>query len=157
MEHYAFDLVGLGGCFDHLHQGHKKLLSTAFRMGQHVAIALTTEALQQNKAFRSRIQAYNIRKKGLEDYISTELKRPPEDFSIIPLNDPFGPAITDPRLQAHVSSMETYRIALKINEIRIANHLNPLTIIIIPLLRNEEGQKISSSHFRRINDENNAS
>ena len=39
----AFKKIGLGGTFDHLHGGHRKLLETAAKLGNHIIIALTTE------------------------------------------------------------------------------------------------------------------
>ena len=58
---YAYDLIGLGGAFDHLHIGHKTLLETAFKLGNKVAIGLSTDALLENKSYRDLIQSYEER------------------------------------------------------------------------------------------------
>ncbi len=71
-----------------------------------------------------------------------------EDYTIIPLDDPFGPAIKVAELQAHVSSAETFQGAMMINDLRIQNGLNPLVFIIIPLVLNESGEKVSSTEIR---------
>ena len=42
-------LLGMGGTFDHLHDGHKYLLDTAFSLGQEVHIGLTTEKMFSRK------------------------------------------------------------------------------------------------------------
>jgi len=145
---FIYNLIGLGGTFDQFHLGHADLIRTAFRFGKHVAIGLTTEKLLENKILKDKIQSFTKRKKNLKQFIHNEIGVSEQFYTIIPLNDPFGPAITDKNLQAHVSSMETYKIAIKINEIRINNGLQPLVLIIIPIILNKSGNKYSSSEIR---------
>jgi pantetheine-phosphate adenylyltransferase len=145
---FVYKLVGLGGSFDHLHDGHKELLRTAFRIGKHVAIALTTSNLLKSKVCKENLEEFEVREKNLRNFIENDLKIDEDDYSIIPLNDPFGPAITNKDLEAHISSVETHAIALKINELRIKNGLNPMVLIIIPLIKNKDGKKLSSTDIR---------
>ena len=79
---YAYDLIGLGGAFDHLHIGHKTLLETAFKLGNKVAIGLSTDALLENKSYRDLIQSYEEREAGLRNFIENEWEL---DWRIIPL------------------------------------------------------------------------
>lgn len=144
-----FDLVGLGGCFDHLHVGHHRLLEMAFRLGKNVAIGLSTEELLKNKAYKDKIQSYEVRKKNLIQYIESNLGVTSEFIQIIPLNDPFGPAITNANLEAHISSVETHQGALMINDLRIKNGLKPLVLVIIPLELGIDGKKLSSTDIRK--------
>ncbi len=146
---YIYDLIGLGGTFDQFHLGHAELIRTAFKFGKNVAIGLTTEKLFENKLLKDKIQSYDQREKKLKQFIHNEIGVSEQYYSIIPLNDPFGPAITDENLQAHVSSMETYKIAIKINEIRIEKGFQPLVLIIIPIILNKSGNKYSSSEIRK--------
>ena len=146
---YPYKYVGLGGSFDHLHEGHKELLKCAFKIGEKVGIALTTNELHSGKTDQEFIESFEIRKRNLKKFIIEILRKEVHQFEIMPLNDPFGIAITDKSLQAHVSSMETYEVAFKINQIRLERGLKPLTIIIIPLVLNQKGQKISSSEIRK--------
>jgi pantetheine-phosphate adenylyltransferase len=150
-EEFPFKVVGLGGSFDHLHPGHHVLIQTAFKLGKHVAIGLSTENLLNGKQFRDKIQPYKVREDNLRKYIESTLHVPKQNYTIIPLDDPFGPAITNPDLDAHVSSQETYLGSLKINELRIKNGLNPLTIVIIPLVLDSKGEKFSSTTIRAKN------
>ena len=146
---YIYDLIGLGGTFDQFHLGHAELIKTAFRFSKCVAIGLTTEKLLGNKILKEKIQSYVQREYNLKHFIHNEIGASEHNYLINPLNDPFGPAITDKNLQAHVSSMETYKIAIKINEIRIKNGLQPLVLIIIPIILNKFGNKYSSSELRK--------
>ncbi|MHA1474434.1 MAG: pantetheine-phosphate adenylyltransferase [Promethearchaeota archaeon] len=146
---FIYDLIGLGGTFDQFHLGHAELIKTAFKYGKHVAIGLTTEKLLDKKILKDKIQSYAQREENLKHFIHKEIGVLDQYYSIIPLNDPFGPAITNENLQAHVSSMETYKIAIKINEIRIENGLQPLVLIIIPIILNKSGNKFSSSEIRK--------
>ncbi len=143
-----FNFAGLGGTFDHLHEGHKMLLRTAFKIANHVAIAVCTDKLLQNKRDKHLIESYEKRVKNIEDFLQKELDIPKNSYEIIPLDDPFGPAITSNDLEVHVSSEETIENAKKINQIRIQKGLKPLYLLMIPLLLDEHGKKISSSEIR---------
>ncbi|MHA1775700.1 MAG: pantetheine-phosphate adenylyltransferase [Promethearchaeota archaeon] len=146
---YPYTHVGLGGSFDHLHKGHKFLLKTAFKLGKFVHIALTMEKLLKKKQYLQYFEPYSVRFEHLCAYIEQELNIEPERYSIIPLEDPYGPAITSSDLEVHISSLETYSVALKINEIRLEKGLNPLILVIIPILYNYLGEKISSTQIRK--------
>ncbi|WP_457559203.1 pantetheine-phosphate adenylyltransferase [Candidatus Harpocratesius sp.] len=148
MKEFPYNHIGLGGSFDHLHEGHKYLLKTAFKLGKMVHIALTTEELISSKRFKDQFESYSARSTHLKAFITQELGVSKKRFSIIPLQDPLGPAITFKELEVHVSSMETYSTAIKINEIRIKNGLTPLILVIIPLIRTSSGKKISSTRIR---------
>ena len=143
-----FELVGLGGTFDHLHDGHKLLLKTAAKLGDHVAIALATEELLKNKKYRNKLESYAIRESNLRTYLENELNMPNNSYTIIPLNEPFGIAITEPKLEVHVSSLETHQVSIKINEERIKNGLPPMILVIIPIVNDSEGNKLSSTEIR---------
>ncbi|MGQ4875102.1 MAG: phosphopantetheine adenylyltransferase [Promethearchaeia archaeon] len=139
-------LVGLGGTFDHLHEGHKFLIKTALNISKKVVIGLATESLLKNKKYRNKIENYNIRKQNLEKFISefTDLNR----VEIIKLDDPLGPPAFDPKYEGLVVSSETYQGALKINEIRESKGLKPLIIIVIPMIKDKDNRKISSTSIR---------
>jgi pantetheine-phosphate adenylyltransferase len=143
-----FNLAGLGGTFDHLHEGHKMLLSAAFKIAKHVAIAICTDKLLQNKKDKDLIESYEVRVKNVENFLINELKISKNSYEIIPLDDPFGPAISSTDLEVHVSSEETIENSKKINQIRIQKGLKPLYLLMIPLVLDEHGRKVSSSDIR---------
>lgn len=149
MEDAPYNLCGLGGTFDHLHEGHKLLIKTAFKMGKRVAIAITTDEMLSEKEYEALIQSYDERKSNVLSYIAELHPGYVKKCDLIPLHDPFGPAITDPGLEVHVSSEESYKMAMKINEIREKNGLKKMILVIIPAVMNKSGQKISSTDIRR--------
>lgn len=73
---------------------------------------------------------------------------------VVPISDPFGPAIEDENIQLIVVSEETKRGAIKINEIRKEKNFPPLLIHVIPIFdettreSDHEEEKISSSSKR---------
>jgi len=136
----------MGGTFDHLHEGHKSLIKTALSISNNIVIGLTTEKLLKNKKAASKLENYETRKRNLEDFIKTiaDITR----VQIIELNDIYGPPINEPDYDGIVVSQETYKIAVKINEIRENKGFKPLIVIVIPIIKDENNQKISSTSIR---------
>jgi phosphopantetheine adenylyltransferase/dephospho-CoA kinase len=73
---------------------------------------------------------------------------------VVPIRDPFGPAIEDPSLEAIVVSEETLRGGQKVNEVREQKGMKALDIEMVPLVgesskqSNLEEDKVSSSTLR---------
>jgi pantetheine-phosphate adenylyltransferase len=145
----SFNICGLGGTFDHLHDGHKLLLRTAFKLGKKVVIGLATDSLLSEKKFKDKIEPYEIRKENILHYVGSINSEFRNNCIIIPLSDPFGPAITDPSIEIHVSSEESYKNAMKINEMRQQKGLNKMILVIVPSVLNINGTKISSTDIRK--------
>lgn len=140
--------VCLGGTFDHLHEGHKHLLRTASKLGQKILIGLTTEELLKSKKHREQMQSYKERERGLIQFLERTLKLSRAEYQIVPLEDPFGPAISESTLDSMICSSETYRGCLRINQLRARKGLRPLVITLIPLTLNKAGTKLSSTDIR---------
>ncbi|MHA1266447.1 MAG: phosphopantetheine adenylyltransferase [Candidatus Helarchaeota archaeon] len=140
-------LVGVAGTFGPLHKGHTILLKKAFEVGEYVLIALTTEQMLHRKELSAKIPSYEHRKRNLERFLEQEGYR--GRYEIIPLNDPFGVAITLKEQEGIVTSEETRDGAEKINQIRKQRGLKPLVIFTIPLVLAEDGKPISSTRIRR--------
>lgn len=148
-----YKLCGCGGTFDHLndHDGHKLLLKTCFTLSEQVAIGLVTDDFihKVKKEFDTLIESYEVRKNNILKYIKTLNPEYPDRCTIIPLNDPFGPAITDPNIEVHVSSEETYQVAIKINKLRRENGVPPMILVIVPLVLGDDGSRVSSTKIRK--------
>ncbi len=141
-----FAVAGLGGTFDHLHEGHYFLLKAAFKVAEKVIIGLTTDALLKNKAYAEYLQSYETRQKKIIEFVGTFTN--PARVSFMPLSDPFGPAITSKEMEVLVISAETLPNAEKVNQIRTERNLLPVVLVVIPIFPNREGQKLSSTEIR---------
>ncbi len=135
--------IAVGGTFDKFHSGHKKLLSTAFEMGEEVLIGLTSDNFASNKAHE--VESYSIRLKNIEKFI----KKYNVPYEIKEIFDAYGTADKDSNLDAIVVSKETEKTALKINEERFKNDFKLLDIIVIDWVLSTDGIPISSTRIRK--------
>jgi pantetheine-phosphate adenylyltransferase len=123
-------------------------LKTALSISELVEIGLTSQDLLKNKQYASKLEDYQTRKNNLERYISTisDLNR----VNIVEIKNwpDMDEYAQDPEYEGLVVSQETYENALKLNENRYKKGLNPLVLIVIPLLKNNENIKISSTSIR---------
>jgi pantetheine-phosphate adenylyltransferase len=136
----------MGGTFDHLHDGHKFLIKTALLLSKKIVIGLTTEDLLNKKKNAAKIENYKTREQNLVAFIDSigHLNR----VEIIPLNDLYGPPIHEPEYEGIITSQETYKNALKINEIRESKSFTPLIIIVIPMIKDRNKNILSSTAIR---------
>ncbi|RAP47575.1 MAG: phosphopantetheine adenylyltransferase [Methanosphaera sp. rholeuAM6] len=135
--------IAVGGTFDKFHSGHKKLLSTAFEMGEEVLIGITSDRFVSKK--NHDIEPFSFRCKRVREYV---LKFE-TNFNIIEIFDSCGTADVDSLLDAIVVSHETEKSAEYINEIRFKNGLNLLDIIVIDWILAADGNPISSTRIRK--------
>ncbi|MCP4760228.1 MAG: pantetheine-phosphate adenylyltransferase, partial [archaeon] len=134
--------------FDHLHNGHKLLIETAFKLGKKVVIGLATDNLLKEKEYKNEMQTYEVRKQKIISFVEDLNPDFSDSCEIIPLNDPFGPAITE-EIDIHVSSEETIQVAIKINKIREQKGLKKMILVAIPIIYDKKGEKISSTSIRK--------
>ena len=145
---WLYKKVVFAGTFDHLHEGHKHLLRSAFKLGAEVAIGLTTDKMLERKEQKDLIQSFEERYENLESFIKLECD--PERGTIFPINTIQGGADKMEDLEALVISDEIKVVqnAFDINEKRIANGLARFHIIVIPRVRTKDGKPLSSSRIR---------
>jgi len=142
-----FDLVAMGGTFDVLHRGHRKLLKQAFAIGRRVMIGVTTDEFARTLHKPHRFDPYPKRKKYLERLLSRwgVLSR----AEIVPLYDRFGLTIRNSHIDALVVSRRTLKTAYEINAKRKARGLKPIAVDPIDLILAEDRRPISSTRIRR--------
>lgn len=142
-----YSRVCLGGTFDVIHYGHLALLLTAFRNGKKVIIGVASDELTKKLGKTHEVKPYNERvnnlKKVLEKYGWIN------DATIVKLDDPYGPSVTDALLEAIVVSPFTISRVIEINTIRTESLMKPLDVIECPLILAEDGKPISSSRVIR--------
>lgn len=142
-----FKLVALGGTFDVLHRGHRKLLKQAFGLGRQVMIGITSDEFARTLHKPHKFDKYAKRKRDVERLLSRWGVR--SRATIVPLNDRYGPTVRLRQIQAIVVSRRTIETAYEINAKRRAKGLKQLVIDPIDLVMAEDRRPISSTRIRR--------
>lgn len=140
MNSKKYGKVAVGGTFDKFHDGHKKLLSTAFEIADTVEIGVTSDAFG---GLKGDIDSCEERMSNLKSFFKDK-----SNFIIVPLDDPYGTTIYDVDFDAIVVSEETEPTAVKINEIRVSKGMNPIDIVVVSFVLAYDGIPISSTRIR---------
>ena len=140
MNSKKYDKVAVGGTFDKFHDGHKKLLSTAFELGDRIEIGVTSDAFG---GLKGDIDSCKVRMNNLKSFFSDK-----SNFVVIPLNDPYGTTIYDENFEAIVVSEETEPTAVEINNIRVSKGMKPIDIVVVSFVLAYDGNPISSTRIR---------
>ena len=141
MTNKEYEKVAVGGTFDKFHDGHKKLLSTAFELGNNIEIGVTSDEFG---GLKGNIDSFEDRRNHVISFFSEK-----SNFNVLSLDDPFGTTIFDEDFDAIVVSEETEPTAIKINEIRSSKGMNPLDIVVVSFVLAEDGKPISSTRIRK--------
>jgi len=139
-----FQKAVVGGTFDRFHIGHKTIIKTAFDTANSVVIGLTSDEFA-NRFRSSETLAYSDRKKAVESYAKS-LGKP---FEIVKIDDSYGVATIDPKIDCIAVSEETLLRAEEINAIRFKKGLAKIAIIVIPIMLAKDGGPISSERIAR--------
>lgn len=140
-----FDTIATGGTFDILHKGHYTLLLKAFEVGKQVIIGISSDNYATIKK-KKITNEYPIRLKNLKRFIEDKFNK--SNYSIYELNDFYGPTVLTNDVQAIVTTEGTKENCIKINELRKSKGLPQLEIIIVPLVKDQDGKVISSTRIR---------
>ncbi|MGC8581382.1 MAG: pantetheine-phosphate adenylyltransferase [Thermoplasmata archaeon] len=136
--------VAIAGSFDHLHNGHKFLIKQAFTIGNRVCIGLTSNDYINKYKNQGGIENYDTRLENLKNYCMQFKK----EFSVIELNDKYGPSIKNRELTDMVVTTETLGNAKEINRIRKNNGMKQLKLHIFNKITGEDLIPISSTRVR---------
>ncbi|KAI7878156.1 Nucleotidylyl transferase [Lichtheimia hyalospora FSU 10163] len=153
----GFDRVAVGGTFDHLHAGHKILLTmTALLANKSVVVGVTDDVMLQSKKFHEQIESIDDRISNVRNFLDTIQHG--LEFDIVPITDPFGPTITDSTIQALVCSKETEKGGAAVNDERFKRDFQPLELRLIDVISSDKASindqdmanlKISSTWIRQ--------
>jgi len=140
-------VVAVGGTFDLVHKGHRKLLDTAFEIGEMVMIGVTSDQFVKKLHKPHKVDNYEVREKELKKLLRRRnwLGR----SNIVRLEDPYGPTIEEDNIDALVVSQRTKPTAQLINRLRRRKGLRPLHIVPITLVQAQDSRPISTTRIRR--------
>jgi len=139
--------AALGGTFDQLHKGQIKLIEKALEIGDSILIGLTTNEMLKGNPKPHIVADYEERKSELVDFLRR--KRVLDRVKISPINDPYGPTLSDREIEALVVSRETAWRAEEINRLRREKGLKPLEIVVIDMVLAEDRDTISTTRIRK--------
>ncbi|THU81257.1 Nucleotidylyl transferase [Dendrothele bispora CBS 962.96] len=132
----TYPVVALGGTFDHLHAGHKILLSmAAWIANTKIIVGVTDTSLLTSKAYHAYLEPLSTRITNVRHFLS--LFRPGLEYDIVPINDVYGPTGWDPNVQALVVSQETLKGADAIATHRASKSLPPLRTFVIDVISHD--------------------
>lgn len=134
----------VGGTFDTIHAGHNALLDATFRTGNKVIIGLVSDkfALSRSKS----AQDYGVRQRNLVAHIESRYRG--AIYEIQGLDAEFGSMALDPKVEVLVVSAETESRAAALNAKRKSLGVKPVTVICVPLVMADDGERISSTRVR---------
>lgn len=143
-----YNTICTGGTFDLLHTGHKSFLKQIFDRGERLIIGLTSDKYIHEHKSGKNISTFESRKKNLESFLKED--RVEERVQIISIDDLYGPLLgLALQVDAIAVTSHSSENAKKINNEREKLGLSALEIIEIPLVRDKDGEVISSSKIRR--------
>lgn len=138
--------VCMGGTFDVIHRGHRRLLRTAFEVGDEgVFVGVTTDEMAAGMRDRD-VRPHEDRARDIRSF--AEEHGWGDRAEVAPIDDPVGRAL-EPRFDTIVVSTETQGGAQHINARRRELDRDPLTVVVAPLVLAEDGRRISATRIRR--------
>ncbi|KAH8925529.1 hypothetical protein BT69DRAFT_1205339, partial [Atractiella rhizophila] len=133
-----FDVVALGGTFDHIHSGHKVLLTLAAWLARggspssHLIVGITDDVLLTKKTNRSQLGSLSERTKSVLDFYA--LVSPSLRILTPALQDIYGPTSSEPNVQALILTTETRASGGMINEERKKKGLGTLSVWVVQVV-----------------------
>ncbi len=140
--------VALGGTFDPVHDGHRRLFRRAFELGD-VTVGLTSDELApKTRSSDRQVRSHDERKETLATELEPIAAEYDREFEIRKLESPTGIA-TEAQFDYLVVSPETREGGERINEIRRERGYDPLEVVVVPHVLADDGDIISSTRIVR--------
>ena len=150
---HLYDSVCVGGTFDGLHFGHRKLLTLAASSVHPVTgrllVGVTVDEMLRHKALAELIPPLEERCRGVREFLHRLAPGMKNRLSIVPIEDSFGPpGQANRQFDALVLSHETLETGYLLNQHRQSQlHLPPLKLLCT---RRTEAHGMSSTALRRL-------
>ncbi|KAK9468579.1 hypothetical protein V1512DRAFT_257431 [Lipomyces arxii] len=147
-----YEIVALGGTFDHLHTGHKILLTMAgFLAHGSLVIGVTGDTLLQNKKYKEYLQPLTDRCAAVLEFVGYIF--PGLHATTHEINDVYGQAVTIEAIEALVVSGETKAGAKMVNDERKRRGFAKLKVWVIGVVNGDASNgwagKLSSTDLRK--------
>lgn len=150
-----YDCVALGGTFDHIHDGHKVLLSLAIFLTKFkLIIGITGPKLLTKKKYAEFLHSFDKRVQVTIDFFRKFAQH--QIFEIYEINDICGPTGYLKDINCLVLSEESKSGGDFVNEYRQKNNYPQLEVFTIGLIGGDKDTKLSSTDLRRLDKEKNA-
>mmetsp|Transcript_30753 Transcript_30753/g.43653 ORF Transcript_30753/g.43653 Transcript_30753/m.43653 type:complete len:451 (-) Transcript_30753:342-1694(-) len=156
-----FQSVAVGGTFDGMHYGHRKLLTLAVssvtpQTGK-LLIGVTVDEMLQHKQFSELIPPFEQRIAGVREFVHRLAPGIKNRVRVVPISDSYGPpgSKDGAHFDALVLSHETLENGYQLNKHRVDKlGMPPLTLLCT---RRTEAYGMSSTTLRKLrNQENDA-
>ncbi|KAF4608591.1 hypothetical protein EYR40_000936 [Pleurotus pulmonarius] len=133
----TYPVVALGGTFDHLHAGHKILLSMGAWIASEKLIAgVTDDALLGSKSNKDLLQPLSVRISRILQFL--RLFNPHIQYDVVPINDVYGPTGWDPNVQGLV--LADVLVLVKVAKHREAHSLPALQTFVIDVISSSDAK-----------------
>ncbi|KAI9284333.1 hypothetical protein BC943DRAFT_294039 [Umbelopsis sp. AD052] len=142
-----FEQVAVGGTFDHLHAGHKILLTmTALIASKKLYCGITDDVMLAKKKHKELIASTEDRIQNVKEIL--RIIRKDIELCVVPITDAFGPTITEEKIEALVVSAETMTGGNAVNTERAKLGWAPVELrvidVISPTKTSVHGQDITA-------------
>lgn len=131
----------LGGTFSLLHAGHRHLLRYAWSLSGRLTVGVTTDEFAAMLGKSHPVEPYEVRALEVLLFLLSLGNKP---VHVVPLNDPYGPAVDEKEIDCIFVSEETFKGAYDINLLRRVRGYSPLRIYAVEM-KNIGSKKISST------------
>ena len=156
LDDQLYDSVAVGGTFDALHYGHRKLLTLAVssvRISPNandngkLLVGVTSDEMLRGKKYASYIAPVEKRIQLVKEFIANLAPGIKNKVRVEVIVDAFGPTANEEHFTALVLSHETLPTGLLLNEIRSSKGFQPLTLLCT---RRTEANAMSSTTLRQM-------
>ena len=108
-------------------------------------IGLTSDSLAEKKG-KKILNNYSKRLESLTEVIQKNF--PESNYEISKLENDFGPAVLEGKVQALVVSDETSPQGDVLNKLRAEKNLPKVEVIVVPMVKAEDGTNISTTRIK---------
>lgn len=158
-----FNISAVGGTFDHLHDGHKILLSSAvFLTKSKLVVGITGPVLLKNKKFSETLESFGARQASVTNFLNLLTRHSSLErnfrYEIYQINDVCGPTGYLRDLDALIVSEESVKGGEFVNNYRAERGFEKLVVAVIDVIggdaySNNENNwkgKLSSTDIREL-------